>query len=132
MYHSHNDAFFCADPWPRKKFYKHPDFSRLVTTTVMQAYSIAPEQMNGASRGVARVALARQVAMYLTHVVGGFDYAEVGRLFARDRTTVKHACAVVEDRRDDPRFDRTLHLLEGIIEHLCGVTTRPEEMALEC
>ena len=75
--------------------------------------------MDGPSRGVARVALARQVAMYLAHVVGRIDYAEVGRLFGRDRTTVKHACAVVEDLRDNVKFDRTMDLLEGIVERLC-------------
>lgn len=50
--------------------------------------------------------------MYLAHVAGGLPMAEVGRLFARDRTTVAHACALVEDRRDDPAFDRTLAILE--------------------
>jgi chromosomal replication initiation ATPase DnaA len=50
--------------------------------------------------------------MYLAHVAGGLTLVEVARLFARDRTTVAHACAVVEDRRDDPEFDRTLAVLE--------------------
>jgi hypothetical protein len=50
--------------------------------------------------------------MYLAHVAGGLPLAEVGRLFKRDRTTVAHACAVVEDRRDDPAFDRALAILE--------------------
>jgi chromosomal replication initiation ATPase DnaA len=58
------------------------------------------------------VAFARQVAMYLAHVGGGLCLSEVGRLFARDRTTVAHACALVEDRRDDPDFDRCLSFLE--------------------
>lgn len=57
--------------------------------------------------------------MYLAHVVGRIEYAEVGRLFGRDRTTVKHACAVVEDLRDNAKFDRTMDLLEGIVERLC-------------
>ena len=50
--------------------------------------------------------------MYLTHIAGGLSLSEVGRLFARDRTTVAHACALVEDRRDDPDFDRCLAILE--------------------
>jgi hypothetical protein len=50
--------------------------------------------------------------MYLAHVAGGLPLTEVGRLFARDRTTVAHACAMVEDRRDDPAFDRCLGFLE--------------------
>ncbi len=37
--------------------------------------------------------------------------------FQRDRTTVAHACGVVEDLRDDPRFDRVLELLETIVRY---------------
>lgn len=52
------------------------------------------------------------MAMYLAHVGGGLSLREVGLLFARDRTTVAHACAAVEDRRDDPLLDRCLTFLE--------------------
>jgi chromosomal replication initiation ATPase DnaA len=97
-----------------------PQLAGMIKTTVMQIYNVPPDQMLSPSRGAAQVALARQVAMYLTHVIGRIDYAEVGRCFGRDRTTVQHACAVVEDRRDDPQFDRTVHLLEGIVETLGG------------
>lgn len=61
----------------------------------------------------ADVALARQMAMYLTHVAFGLTFVEVGRVFGRDRTTVAHACAAVEDLRDDPPFDRALSALES-------------------
>ena len=37
---------------------------------------------------VDRVAVARQLAMYLMHVALGWQYAEVGQFFGRDRTTV--------------------------------------------
>jgi chromosomal replication initiation ATPase DnaA len=43
---------------------------------------------------------------------------EVGRLFARDRTTVAHACSLIEDRREDAPFDRALELLEGVMRLL--------------
>jgi hypothetical protein len=65
------------------------------------------------SRCTAEVAIARQVAMYLMHVVLQRDYAEVGGFFGRDRTTVAHACAQIEDRRDDPTFDAGLQRLEA-------------------
>lgn len=45
-------------------------------------------------------------------VACGMSLTEVGRTFACDRTTVSHACGVVEDGRDDPTFDRVLDLLE--------------------
>jgi hypothetical protein len=47
---------------------------------------------------------------------------DVGQIFARDRTTVAHACAVIEDRRDDPVFDRALELMEWIIPSLVGTS----------
>jgi hypothetical protein len=45
---------------------------------------------------------------------------DVGRIFQRDRTTMAHACGVVEDLRDDPQFDRVLDLLERIVLHRLG------------
>jgi chromosomal replication initiation ATPase DnaA len=73
------------------------------------------------SRGMACVASARQIAMYLMHVVLGRDYAAVGNYFDRDRTTVSHACARVEDRRDDPAFDAELARLESALAEPVGV-----------
>lgn len=57
-------------------------------------------------------ALARSLAMYLAHVAFGMSLARVGRAFGRDRSTISHACRAIEDRRDDPRFDRWLEALE--------------------
>jgi chromosomal replication initiation ATPase DnaA len=50
--------------------------------------------------------------MYLTHVGFGLPMAEIGKAFGRDRTTVVHACHLVEDRRDEARFDVLLDYLE--------------------
>jgi hypothetical protein len=67
------------------------------------------------SRCGASIAEARQVAMYLTHVVLRRTYAEVGDIFGRDRTTVSHACARIEDLRELPDFDAELARLETAI-----------------
>jgi chromosomal replication initiation ATPase DnaA len=64
--------------------------------------------------------------MYLAHVTCGATMTEVGTLFDRDRTTVAHACKVVEDRRDDAEFD-------GKLEHLeQAVTCLMEAIAYGC
>ncbi len=55
-----------------------------------------------------RLILARHVSMYLAHVSCRMSLSDVGRLYARDRTTVAYACAAIEDRRDDPKFDSAL------------------------
>ena len=50
----------------------------------------------------------------------GRSLTAVGALFQRDRTTVAHACGVVEDRRDDPDLDARIEHLE----HAVGVPDR--------
>lgn len=65
------------------------------------------------SRCSAEVAQARQIAMYLMHVVLQRSYVEVGQFFRRDRTTVAHACAQVEDMRERAAFDATMDRLEA-------------------
>ena len=66
-----------------------------------------------AARTKARAAaFARQIAMYIAHVGFGLPMGEIGKAFARDRTTVLHACHLVEDRRDEARFDSLLDQLE--------------------
>ncbi len=61
-------------------------------------------------------ARARQLAMYLSHVILGCTLREIGDAFGRDRTTVSYACAVIEDLRDDPRFDEDVSGLERQLE----------------
>jgi chromosomal replication initiation ATPase DnaA len=66
-------------------------------------------------RGGARVVLARQIAMYLMHVVCGLNMAQVGASFRLDRSTASYACHRIEDLRDDPCFDRQLTQLENLL-----------------
>lgn len=61
------------------------------------------------------VARARQLAMYLSHVMLGKTLVQVGQAFGRDRTTVSYACALMEDLRDDPAFDAEVTDLEELI-----------------
>ena len=100
-----------------------PELRPAVELAVSQVFGIARGDIGMQTRGRAPVALARQVAMYLAHVAYGLSLTKVGRLFARDRTTVAHACALVEDRRDDMAFDRALELLELVVRAL--VAPRP-------
>lgn len=60
----------------------------------------------------AAVAFARQLAMYLCHVVGDMSLGALAAEFDRDRSTVSHACHAIEDRRECPIFDRQIEHLE--------------------
>jgi hypothetical protein len=60
----------------------------------------------------ARAAFARQVAMYLAHIGFELSFETISRVFGRDRTTVSHACHVIEDGRDDIWLDCRLEALD--------------------
>ena len=92
----------------------------VIETAVACVFEIDAELLRQPTRGQARVAAARQVAMYVAHVGYGFSLTEVGDLFERDRTTVAHACRVIELRRDQPGFDQGVELLELIVRVLAG------------
>lgn len=94
---------------------------RSIYFAVSMVYSIERGILDHPTRGRSRVAFARQVAMYLAHISFGLTLTTVGRAFGRDRTTVAHACALVEDARDDPEIDRTLELLEAIVKRLASL-----------
>ena len=79
-------------------------------------------EMRSPTRRGAPVAQARQVAMYLAHVIYGASLSAVGRHFGRDRTTAAYACRLVEDRRDDAGFDMLLDRLEHALRR--AETTR--------
>jgi chromosomal replication initiation ATPase DnaA len=91
---------------------------RLLEHAVATPFAVARTALWRPTRGSPAEAFARQVAMYLAHVGLGLTFTTVGRLFGRDRRTVAHACALVEDCRDAAAFDRTLDLLEGALRLL--------------
>jgi hypothetical protein len=64
------------------------------------------------TRGAPRAAFARQVAMYLAHTGFALSFDTISQVFGRDRTTVSHACHVVEDGRDDIWLDCRMEALE--------------------
>jgi chromosomal replication initiation ATPase DnaA len=87
----------------------------MVEQAVGRVFAVGTADLWSLQRGHPSAAFARQVAMYLAHVSCGLTLTEVGRLFVRDRTTVAHACGLIEERREEPRFDRALELLEGAL-----------------
>lgn len=112
----------CYADMGRIASHAHVRLVQIIAATVAKVFNIDIAHLRATSRGPARVALARQVAMYLAHCAFRLPHAVVGQLFERDRSTVSYACALVEDRRDDPVFDRTLFQLEEIV-HRVGQTS---------
>lgn len=96
----------------------------IIEYAIAVVFETQARDLRSPTRGTAQTAFARQVAMYLAHVSCGLSFTDIGRIFHRDRTTVAHACGLIEDRRDDPRVDRTLDLLEAVVGRLAHVTLR--------
>jgi hypothetical protein len=67
----------------------------------------------------------RQIAMYVCHVALRMPMKDIADAFGRDRSTVGHACHVVEDRRDDPAFDDFVSTVERLVTTVFGVTEAP-------
>ena len=67
----------------------------------------------------------RQIAMYVCHVALRIPLSDIGDAFGRDRSTVGHACHVVEDRRDDPAFDDFVSAIERIVTAAFGLSEVP-------
>ncbi len=84
----------------------------LAVSLVAYALEMKAEEILSPDRGPRDLVRARQIAMYLTHVGLGMSLARVASAFARDRSTVAHACHRVEEMRDDEAFDHWLDALE--------------------
>ncbi len=69
----------------------------------------------------------RQIAMYVCHVALRIPQADVAHAFGRDRTTVRHACQAVEDRRDDVVYDDFV----AAVERLAIAVFEPAEGAFD-
>jgi hypothetical protein len=100
----------------------HERLKMVIDEAVAEVFSLESSCLRGPSRGQAQIALARQVSMYLAHCAFSLSLAEIGRAFDRDRTTVRNACAIIEDRRDDPTFDWTIANLEEIVRRQAEIS----------
>lgn len=87
-----------------------------VATLVSQHNNVPIALIFSSARCRIGVARARQLAMYLCHVILGESLTAVGVAFGRDRTTVSYACGLIEDMRDDPHFDAEVSALETRLE----------------
>jgi chromosomal replication initiation ATPase DnaA len=95
-----------------------PGFAALM---VAHFYGVPVDDLKAGTRKGPRAAFARQIAMYLMHVVYRLKMAEVARQFNRDPSTAAHACHHIEDLRDDPGFDRQLSLIENLLREAAQI-----------
>jgi chromosomal replication initiation ATPase DnaA len=89
----------------------------LVQTAAAHVLGVALNDLCAGTRRSPRAALARQVAMYLCHVVFEIGVSDTARAFGRDPSTVVHALRRIEEMRDEGEFDRALAMLEIMLNH---------------
>lgn len=77
-------------------------------------FGVSGRELRDPARARNPAARVRQIAMYVTHVTFGITMKDVGIAFGRDRSTVMHACHMIEDLRDDDEFDRIIVMMERI------------------
>ncbi len=91
------------------------DYCNLIVMVVAEKFSVPIHMIICKTRAVAKAALARQIAVYLAHTTLSVTYSAAAEFFQRDRTTIAHACRLVEDLRDDEQFDLKLSNIETLV-----------------
>ena len=92
-----------------------------MTDLLGACFMVPTGDLRSQDRAIAPVARVRQIGMYVCHVSLNLSMAEVAKGFGRDRTTVIHACHLVEDLRDDLEFDRICARMERIARAAFGL-----------
>ncbi len=103
-------------PTPKRRDEIALELCECLIDIVAALFTVSSKELRKAGRTVEPVSRVRQIAMYVAHVVLRLTQGEVGRGFGRDRTTVVHACKVIEDMRDDPEFDRVVAVVERVAD----------------
>ena len=124
-------GFFDWEPTGRRRFQKLRTDREvfLLTRLVAQERGVSMTNLLRRSRGPGRAAAARQLAIYLAHVLLERPQEAVADLFQRDRTTVTHAVQAVEDRREDvPELEAEIARIEARLRQ-CAAATEMQHAA---
>lgn len=90
----------------------------LIQETLANKYHVSKSDMLGKRRTL-NVALARQIAMFLSRKLIGASFPEIGALFGgRDHSTVIYSCNTLEERMEaDPTLKMEVEQLEKRIRY---------------
>ncbi|MCF6320978.1 MAG: hypothetical protein L3J32_04330 [Rhizobiaceae bacterium] len=98
------------------------EFCNLSVIFTAKYYQIPIHELMSKTRAKAQAAQARQIAIYIAHTTFSVPYREAALYFHRDRTTVAHACRVIEDHRDNRIFDEKLTMVEEFVSEAAVIT----------
>jgi chromosomal replication initiation ATPase DnaA len=87
-----------------------------------QVYGVPVEEMRKPTRGRPHAARARQVAIHLARSVFGLSRRQLAAEFRRDRSTVHHACLLIDAmRQKSDELDATLRWMECLLRRAAGM-----------
>lgn len=92
--------------------HRFPPVPGLAAAAAASACGARFDELLSPARGSRGAARARQFAVYLHLIALGDSVSACARAFGRDRATVRHACARIEDLREEARVDHCLARLE--------------------
>ena len=82
--------------------------------------------MRRPTRGRPHVARARQIAIHMARSVFALTHKQLAMEFGRDRSTVHHACNLIEGMREESaEFDSTLRWMETLLRRAAGQKDAP-------
>lgn len=89
-------------------------------------FGCSPLLLMSKPRGDRVLAVARQLAIHLVHIIAGRPHEDVAKQFSRNRSTASHHFEVVEDLRSDAQFDAFLSMLEA--QFVCMIQLREADL----
>ena len=107
-----------------QRFQQKRDYCSLSAIIVAKHFGVSIAQMMCKTRAKAKVARARQIAIYLAHTKFSVSYRQAAIFFHRDRTTIAHACKIIEDQRDDQNFDAMITKVEYLVEDVAKLSNK--------
>lgn len=89
---------------------------------VAQVHGVPVEELRKPTRGRPHVARARQISIHLARKVFDLNHRQLALEFGRDRSTVHHACCLIEKMRgQNDQFDSTLSWMETLLRRAAGM-----------
>jgi chromosomal replication initiation ATPase DnaA len=86
-----------------------------------QVYGVPVEELRKPTRGRPHVVRARQIAIHLARTVFGLSHKQLAAEFRRDRSTVHHACHLIDGmRQKSGELDATLGWMEWLLRRAAG------------
>ena len=108
--------------------------AQFVNQMIAAAFEISGERLLHNDRGVVRINRPRQISMYLMNTALSLKFTEIAEFYDKDRTTVSHACKVIEELRDDVEFDDRISEFENtirtVLELTCNEQVRHEYVGI--